>query len=337
LAQFSNPLPSSELPRLPYYGIDLDGAANDDQVALDAYNICYTGLWTTEVAGAEVIYGFYDSNYSTLKVRPIFYRLRPVKFNNIKANLDKMRILGAGIKMWSEEAPINTGGYSVGGWMTVTDIHTALQWTQNTNSPSTYPGPLTPGALAAVQPRIRFPCRTPGVKGSTVRYSCLQTADQTEMEYAEVPSRLWMQSTEYSNWEDLQEQPTTEVGADIAIHDLITPGSFVPCIFWNFNNEPVGGGNGVYTIKLMATIHVEGLPTGDCPFGSLKSQVDLATQHVKVLLENLDEFPPAVSGHSFKSFMTKANHVIAKVSRGASHVARIMQVMEQFGQMLASQ
>jgi hypothetical protein len=287
-------------------------------------------------ANSPITYGFFsDAAVFGNAIIPVYYAIQLTRFNNIYNNCDKLRLLGAGIKVWSEQAPINTGGYSVGGWITVEDIMSAMAWTDRV-TPLFTPGPATPGALKAIQPKIKFACRTPGVKGSTVRYSPLQTSDQVEAEYPKIPTR--MATTGTINIAALNgvvpnlviEQPNV----DFSINDVITPGSFVPCIYWQFNTTDTGGAavNGVYTLKVMAMVHGEGTPTGESPFMSCKSSTDPSAAYAKAMIENLEVFPPAVSGHSFKSFMTKMKHVVGKAKKVAGHVTKVLALADKFAE-----
>jgi hypothetical protein len=299
---------------------------------LTAYQLCITGMWTYSggLNGVPAIaFGLFNGGTEAYDFfAPAYLALQYSRFDNIASNCDKLRILGAGLKVWSEQAPINTGGYSIGGWITLEDIRQAMTRNQDLTA-------VTPGALASIVPSIKYRVRTPGVKGSTVRYSSLQTSEQIEPEYPLVPSRLFNVDIQTASDTDVTTSPfiIDEVKtADLAVNDLITPGSFVPCIYWHFNvtdstsNENV---TNTYTLKIMSMVHSEGTPTGNCPFMAGKSKVDPAVQHVKLMLENLEQFPPAAEGHSFKSFVSKAAHIVGKISKFASKTSQIMQLVDK--------
>jgi hypothetical protein len=325
-------------PRNPYLGVNADLSALEQSIPLEQYSLCFTGIWsqTGTTSNAPITYGFFsDAGVFGNAVIPIYYSIQYTRFDNINRNCDKLRLLGAGLKVWSEQAPINTGGYSVGGWITIEDIMQATSWT-NRASPLFSPGPATPGALKAIQPKIKFACRTPGVKGSTVRYSPLQTSDQVEAEYPKIPSRMFTTGANTVT-------PLTGIvpniivdqpNADLAINDVITPGSFVPCIFWQFNTTDNSGVNvnGVYTLKVMSMIHGEGTPTGESPFMACKSATDPSAAYAKAMVENLEVFPPAVTGHSFKSFISKMKHVVAKAKKVSGHVTKVLALADKFAE-----
>lgn len=328
--------------RNPFVCIDPEMSTADQTGILNAYNLCYTGIWHTTGTNPPpggISYGFYNDLYmNNGNIRGDYRAIEYTRFSNTDANLSKLRILGAGIKMWSEEAPINTGGYSVGGWMSLESIMEKVTWDEANNLP------VSPGSLYASQAEIRFAKRTPGVKGSTVRYSPLQTSEQLECEYPSIPDRMFnVEAPAYAYYDDATSTGTVEEtnnpvispdnNTNMSTNDLTTPGSYVPVVFWAFNVLPTTSAseklNGVYTIKVSSVVHCEGQPLGTCPFGSTKSKASPMANHVKTLLENPEQFPVAASGHSFKSFVSKAKHVITKISKGASHFAKFMAVFEK--------
>lgn len=358
--------------RVPF--LCLNDQFNDtavDQI-LDAYNLCITGIWETPaniqgIADAPVTYGLFTDN----GLAPVtaggdivyhiwngYITLPYTRFSNIENNCDKIRVLGAGIKAWSEEAPINTGGYSVGGWMTLEDIYEALEWGDKQRNgvggtPAEVPGPLSPGALKAIQTKIRFAKRNMGVKGVTVRYSSIQSSKQVESQYPTIPDRDYLindltDSKSYDIPDVFPQQNESAAGGtlgknsietaqncDLSINDMMTPGSFVPVIFWQFNVANGSTEPELYTIKVMSTVLSEAVPNGDCPFATTKSQYEPAVTSVKMMLENPEVFPAASSGNSFKSFMTKTKHVFAKVVKGAGHLQKMINLVDQFGTMFA--
>jgi hypothetical protein len=121
-------------------------------------------------------------------------------------------------------------------------------------------------------------------------------------------------------------------GTDLSVHDVTTPGSYVPCIYWSFNTgdeEKTGEGTdaGIYTLKVMSMVHSEGTPSGNSPFMSNKSQHDPCVDYVKMMLENPETFPPAVSGHSFKSFMSKAKRVMGHLGKGLGIATKVIELI----------
>jgi hypothetical protein len=278
------------------------------------------------------------------------------RIDNIAANCGKGRILGAGLKVWSEEAPIATGGYCIGGWSTFADI---LNCVKNTSmhignydaaSRANYTTVESPACATAVQrlpQTIKGACRQPGVKGVTVRYSSLQTPDQIEQEVVQLPEEFYATAQNNTTFLPGNENEDNPFGADynkvyiedridLSSYDVITAGSYLPVVFWKYNISPnalptsAENTSGVYTLRVMSMVHFEGTPIGDSPFMSHKLNVDYAYNHVKSMLENWEVFPPAVPGHTFKSFLKKAGHILSKVTRGASHIANILSLVDGY-------
>jgi hypothetical protein len=79
----------------------------------------------------------------------------------------------------------------------------------------------------------------------------------------------------------------------------------------------------------MSVVHSEGTPSGSSPFQSVKSRVDITAESAKLMLEDIDKFPVAATGHSFKSFLSKARHVAAKVQKGIGKAAKIAALVEK--------
>lgn len=321
--------------------VDNDFSSISSVSILDSYNLCFTGVWADQSVGAPApfTYGFFDLSSTGGKVAFHYLAIEYSRFNSIRNNCDKIRMLGAGLKLWSEEAPINTGGYSIGGWITMEDIFQATRMDETTITPA------TPGALLNIQPSIKFAKRNPGLQGCTVRYSSLQDAEQLDFEYARIPGRLFaLDAPGYVDPTTGISQSTSgdiihgNTGYDLSVNDTAVPGDFVPCIYWAFNvnrNAAASGnnsaGSGVYTLKVSSIVHSEGAPTGTCPFQTTKVTEEVASAHIKTVLENVDDFPVAATGHSFRSFLSKAKSVVATVAKGASHFVKLMEVVSKFG------
>jgi hypothetical protein len=315
----------NQINTFPYIGVSSDLSTLNAQVPLEQYCLCITGMWDTPAAANPITFGFYGGFSAALPCANVVIMIEYTRFQNIVTNCDKTRILGAGLKAWSEQAPINTGGFSVGGWSTIEDIFEAVLMDNN--------NPVNPGALRAFQPNIKFACRSPGVTGSTVRYSPLQTSDQLESEYPLIPSRLYVATNQAFPQAPIYVDPSSS--SDLAINDVITPGTFVPFIYWQFNTTDNSASvNNVYTVKLMSMVHSEGTPTGQSPFMSVRLAYDPATEHTKTMLENLETFPAATIGHTFKSFLAKAKSVSAKISGAVSRIHKIMTLADRFVQMV---
>lgn len=348
----------TESPRFPY-AIGTSGfqaTAAERAPATDMYVMCYTGVWYLETEGfSGNATGLYFERYKdggTIVVPDVTgYKILPFpRIENIAENLSKARILGAGLKLWSEEAPINTGGYVIGGWASYDDI---LPMIQNTSTGSASADADTKRAtdlaqsneyLTAVTTNIKGAQRSTGVDGVTVRYSPLQTQDQIESEILIVNDDMydtldsdWTLPTAFTdNPADPYVNLIAQPNADLTAFDVITRGSYIPVVYWKWNTGSSASGGpdydvtSLYTLRVMSTVHLDGQPRGDCPFMSQHLEMDVCSPHVKTLLENWSVYPPAVTGHTFKSFISKAGHVIGKIEKGAGHIYKILSLVDKY-------
>lgn len=297
-----------------------------------SYMLCITGQWTT-VEGKQWGLYYKDGNAASGYITHTILSIPYDRFKNIDGNTSKLRLLGAGLKVWSEEAPINTGGYCLGGWITVDDIMEGFEiGPENVVVDDNAAPAVNPLFLESVQTKMKYACRNPGVKGATVRYSPLQDKEQLDPEYPLIPTRE-LRVTDGTGTGTAgflypyEVRPKT--ASSLAIHDVITPGSYVPCIYWNYNSkDTLADTNGAYSLKIMSIAHSEATPNGNCPFMSNKNKFDPFSTKAKMMLENPDKYPAAVAGHSFRSFMSTAKHVTAMVASYATKTMKMMALAE---------
>lgn len=328
---------------------DVDGAAQN-YVVTNLYNLCMTGVWElrtgviTENSNTENfsgrVCGLYHSRTDTGGLTYPYvegYRIIPyARFPALVSNFDGLRVLGAGLKIWSEEAPINTGGYCVGGWITIADVYSPFENAINVAGSSILVHQTlarNQSRLSTYQQKLKGRCRQPGLEGSTTRYSSLQTPDQIEKEIAQMSDSDFVRAQSiggFMNHNGAALEP--EPAIDASVYDVATPSTYVPAIYWQFNVDTSGSTTleGLYTLKLMSMVHSEGVPTGTCPFMSRSVEPDPMVDNVKMMLDNWDTFPPAVKGHSFKSFMHKANHILGQATKFAGHTANILNLISRY-------
>jgi hypothetical protein len=308
----------------PWITVDDQLSASDPLTITNAYNLCIAGIWEQSTPfNQPITFGLFNGvPASGSWIINNYIAINYTRFDNILNNCDKLRILGAGIKVLPEQAPINTGGYGKGGWITLEDVMSAVNMVEA--------GPLNAGALKNIQPSIKYAYTAKGLQGVTVRYSTLQSQEQVQAEYPQIPLRLVVPETPV-NPAAWSPSIISEINSvDLGISDLIEPGSFVPCIYWSFNTTDQQDNNGVYTLKIVSTVHSEGTPTGQCPFQTNKSEKDPAIDHVKLMLENPGVFPAASKGNSFKSFMKKTRHVMTKFGKYASKTGKLISLVDKF-------
>lgn len=296
-----------------FQSYDSFDGVEDDSVPLDLYTLCYIPYWLhvgkPKAGFLEVTAGMPP----TVEMLQGYKQVRYARFAAIQNNCDKARVLGAGIKLWSEESPINTGGYCYGGWCTMNDIFATVY------------SPLQGSEIISLPDHLRYINREIGLKGTTTRYSVLQTPEQLEPEYPSVPARIFTVSSGV----------ISVVGNnDLGTNDVTTPGSYVPMSIWRFNvtDNVEGGTASAYTLKLSSMVHIEGYPNGDSPFQSARVLPDPMFDHIQYFLENPEQFPAAVGGHSFKSFTKKAAHIVGKATKFAGHFQKLMKLLDGVAQ-----
>lgn len=295
-----------------YQKVGIDGTTFEiDSFKLaNQYTLCCTGMWT--VLG-EKKFGFYKDDTDT--VAPVSYAISYTKFSSIIDNIAKMRILGAGIKLWPESPIIETGGINVGGWMPLSDIYKSLEISSDGT------GPANGARFSTSSTSIKFPCHNIGVQGVTVRYSCLQCPEQIDMEYPQIPTIDYtLTGTTLLDAKTFDPKPPY----NLAVNDVVTPGTMVPYVFWSFNPDNSGTTRGAYGLKLISVVHSEGVPVGSCPFIARPISMDPLVSLFRSILQNPAEFPAAVSGHSFKSFISKARRVTNRIASGADKAAKFL-------------
>jgi hypothetical protein len=205
------------------------------------------------------------------------------------------RIVGAGIKAWSNDAPLTTGGTAYGGWYNYTAlINNFLSVNRDKLTTITRPEFL--------QDDFLYRSQYAGHEGITVRYSPLQSDRQagfTSVLY-ELPGLLDPQETGAA----IQ---TTPFGAGA---DACGVSDLVPAIIWRYN---VTDTVQAYNLRLEARVHVQALPNNVCPFITDEYLPEPKFDHLTMVLEDKTNYPVASKGASFGSFMSKAFKAVKKV------------------------
>lgn len=228
---------------------------------------------------------------------------------SLEQNFDTLRINGAGLKMWANEAPINTGGRIFAGSYRAADIYDILTGESSVNSLN---------VESAMKKKLHFT----GLEGTTLRYEPLIDPVQKECKQLQNYIRQDL-ITSGSIVNNIFEVDTS---GSYKLHDLADPNSLIPTAIWRYSST-------IYDISLRLVVHVEGATDGVCPFEAISTPPDYNIEHLDHFL-NSPMFPFSVKGHSFKSFMEKAKQIVSKASKGATNAARIMKLLEQFAAQL---
>jgi hypothetical protein len=260
-----------------------------------------------------------------------------VQFSRIqalKANVTGARICGAGLKLFTDEAPIETGGTVYGGWMPIHDLHKAVTFSESLSVkrgafslqreprdsdgwhvPSKAPkvgATILPGLPSlTIQDRLRYRGVYKGLDGVTVRYSPLQSSNQEDFEPI-------FEDALFDNAESIY-QPIANLG--VGVHDAIGTSDYVPASVWWFNSV-----TSLYSVRLLARVHIQCEPDGGCPFMTGTVKPDLRYQHLQVILENKAAFPVTSKANSFKAFNEGLREVFTTIGHGAKVLSNIFKL-----------
>lgn len=246
-----------------------------------------------------------------LVVIPGYNTFRFSKFEKMQQCCEKARIVGAGLKVWSDEAPINTGGTVYGGWMTAEDLIRSFDGTSK----------IAPGNS---QDLLTFRRHEQAVHGITVRYSPLQDPEQENFVDTHMGSE-YVQVT-YDPVDGAVQSADAAVNLNLSVYDQVRPGTYIPCVVWRYNSATLDDG---YSLRVEARVHLQCNPNGECPFLSYTPKPDPIYATVVMMLENKELFPVAVKGHSFKKFITKVRSLAVKGSAMAGKVANFLALADK--------
>lgn len=232
--------------------------------------------------------------------------------STLLTTMAKQRLIGAGLKVWSNEAPIETGGTCYGGWLPVETLRASLIGVSGITVP--YDNPYLEAPV--IQDGLEFRTVQQGIDGVTVRYSPLQGPEQAHY----IATRMPPGNLVYS-YNDTTKRTEVDiaVGADDSAYDQIRPGTSIPAIVWAFSST-----TNTYSLRVEARAHSQCVPDGTVPFMSNTTPPDPMYDQVRYVLENKDLFPVACSGHSFRSFFTKAGAISKRMASYAQKASNAM-------------
>ncbi len=287
------------IPTLPRTELDsalnpLEDTAGEPAVVGDPYMLIFAAL------GADN--QFYRITGSTPAFSVGVNFIRSVRSDSLDTNFDTVRLLGAAFKLWSNEAPINTGGKVFSGAFRAKDLYDI--YTNNNSN-------VNANSLETV---LKDQYKNfVGLDGTTVRYKPLQDPDQLKLRPTRLP--IIAKYTNTQTYYSISDTYTPQ------IYDLATPNTFLPSVVWRFGNTD-------YDLTLKTIFHVEGGTDGSCPFESEQINRDLAITHIDQLLSS-NQFPRYVKGHSFKKFIEHAKKFIGHSVKGTAKVLQILQLIEK--------
>lgn len=231
------------------------------------------------------------------------------RYNQYVDNADGGRIIGAGLKVWSEAAPINTGGTCYGGWITQKDLFGCM-------AGNTTKG--TAGLLDQLAMRQHYR----GVDGCTVRYSSCQGPLQQQYATNRINGITINQSA------NIDLPPATD-GSGMYNQDVVLPGDYCPIVIWKFDDNTQAN---TYSLRVEARCIVQAKPKGSCPFLSILPEYDMELDEVIAILSNPELFPIVAKGYSFKSFWRSLKHAVATTPvKMTRHIQKFIGFAERHG------
>lgn len=236
------------------------------------------------------------------------------KTNTLQQLSSGGRLVGLGLKVWSDEAPIVTGGSAFGGWYNI------RAFVDNFNQFRAAP---TRTSAANIQDDLTYRRGYKAIDGTTTRYSPCQSVVQS----AFTPII-------YDN-EEGYDPGLIPTGSFGAAADACGPADLIPAVVWKYNTTST---QDLYTLRLQLVAHVQALPNNVNPFITSEHPPDPSYHAMTALLDNKEVYPVAVKGSSFTSFMSKIGRAFAAASPHLSRFGRILGVagaaVGQAGQIL---
>jgi len=247
----------------------------------------------------------------------IFYGYNTItttRMDLIDQNFNAIRVLGAGMKLWTNAPPINTGGYVFGGELALQDLYSALHKESNAFT------------ATSIQDGLKHRNRYQAIDGVTVRYNPLAEQRQLALQevYVDDIKRLVIahELPEDNHLVGIDNY-TIPNELEMQSKDLATQSTMVPVMIWQF------GTNASYDLSFDSIMHVEGRTVGNCPFEVQQEIVDPNIEHLDKILRS-HKFPTSAKGHSFKTFLEHAKRLSGKGARTLANATRIAKLVEEF-------
>lgn len=286
------------------------------------YSVFIAAIGTSSESGDEIAAHGYDPTDNSVFIgAPTgflsggFNSMAFSRFGTYGTVVDAGRVLGAGMKMWSEAPPIQTGGTVYGGWATTEDIY---RWFVR-DTPSL--------SVTSFEDIMQHRQHFQGVDGVTVRYSPLQSDKQADY----VPPYVRGLGTESVQNNDVRRPPNVLNNVEPMVFDQVTMGDYVPVCLWKYNSVDT---ESLYSVRLEARLHIQGRPVGTSPFATIPPRLEPLLNVIVPLLSNPNLFPAAVEGHSFRSFIARLKEwgggVLRTVKRYGPKVAQAMSLVEKY-------
>jgi hypothetical protein len=332
--------------------ISVDGSSTD-QLG-DIYQMIAFGI---DTAGRPRIRAIADgSDYDVYGAYVIQY----TRFNQIVANVDTLRILGAGIKLNTTAAPINAGGFCYAGAARSEEVLKVLtasyQGSQNLDQwlKTNLIDQTRNKAIRGVMVRMPYSSGTEynafrDVRIDTESYAGIQ-ADLDEKEIADEKSNSFIPKPPskyaksiYSTKGRVVKPPkadgapgklkavngaisvrTIDYDAEPGAKDCIAVSDEIPLIYWAWQDTTE---ENTYDVDMLSMVHSEGIPKATCPFPTAESAKDPCLSYIQEsVISDTSIFPVAHSGNSFKKLIEHLRRITGAVRTGATAVEKVLAV-----------
>lgn len=235
----------------------------------------------------------------------------------VDQNFTSIRVLGTGMKLWSNAPPIQTGGYAFGGEIALQDLYQIIAGENNS---------LT---SQSVQDALKHRTKYLALDGVTTRYNSIaemKSKVMQEVYIQDINVNTVEGSSSLGPTDDLyyaEDEYTITNETEFMSKDLASQSTMVPIIVWQY------GSNDPYDLSFESIIHVEGRTVGNCPFEIQQELVDPNLEHLDKFLRH-SLFPISARGHSFRTFLEKAKKMVGKGNATMANVVRIGALLEKF-------
>jgi hypothetical protein len=287
---------------------DLRGFATSayDSVISDAYCLLFT------ILGADGSFYRYncEAGLTSSEFTVGINLIRTPRMLSIKTNFDTLRLLGAGIKLWPNSAPISTGGHVYSGAFRLRDLYEMLAGLSQTSISG-----------FNIESALKDNYKTfAGLDGTTVRYNPLIEPKQLNLQQLQLNFKAVTYEITAGIYQTLYEY--NEILPN-QVHDLASANAFVPMVIWRYGNEAV------YDVTFSMVAHVEGATDGVCPFEAEAPISEHNLDHLDKFLKS-DLFARYVAGHSFVPFYMKAKEIAASVTKGTAKILKMFKLLENY-------
>jgi hypothetical protein len=286
------------------------------------------------------------------------------RYEPLLSNVSGARVVGAGLKVFANEAPIETGGTAYGGWLPVTDLarmtlsaqvtepaERILQAINEEMKVVTIGSKIRPGrkkslphTRASAHRKLSGLIRRLGAPPShltaadaqdSLRYRLtFKGVDGVTVRYSVLQSSVQEEFRQafptalFVDTDPYSDTNQVNEQASIASQDIMAPNDFFPAVVWRFNTVDDEYKN--YSLRVESVVHLQCQPASLCPFMTHTATPDPNYTSLQIILGNTESFPIVTKGQSFKAFMSGVRQAVASIGKVAKIVVRGAEVAARF-------